>query len=193
MKYVLSMNISDGEYYDAITEHYKSIWQNNFRIYLWDQGPIEELSANFRVLEFPPTLKRNMWTYATVGMSALDYTYPIEVHLFSVEKDDRLVELLQMVAFFHKNRARLNLHHTVNFGKSWQGNSQCKYGYISLPYLDGPPLESFCINDQTVNFYWLIPVTEKEVAYKIDKGVEELENLFDKGLDYLDSHRTSLV
>jgi hypothetical protein len=182
-------------YQEKIINHYQRTWQNKYSLYLLDKGPINRLPLDFRVLEFPPSEKRNMWTYATCCMSNKEDTSPIELHIFSSFRDEGLIELLTAVTFFHRNTSLLGLNHTVNFGKSWQKESLCKYGFISLPFLDGPELEDLHLKyeNKMVKFYWLIPVTEREVNFKISNGVVALEEEFDKGLDYLNHTRESLV
>ena len=122
---------------------------------------------------------------------------PIELHLFSPKKDGSLIELLTTVAYYHKNTRRLNLWHTVNFGRGWQDKSACEYGLISLPYLDGPTLEDLYLaspEEKIFKFYWLIPVTKQEVDYKKKYGIEALEQLFElQSFNYLDSNRKSVV
>jgi len=45
-----------------------------------------------------------------------------------------------------------------------------------------------------INFYWLIPITEEELLYKQNNGIEGLENLFEsKSINYLNAERLSLV
>ena len=88
----------------------------------------------------------------------------------------------------------LDLNHTVNIGQPWLNDSKCDHGFISLPYLDGEQLEILELGEKIVNCYWFIPITEKERDYKIENGVEELEQLFeDKKLDYLNPNRKGLV
>jgi hypothetical protein len=180
-------------YFNQIIRHYKTKWENEPNVQFWDKGPIDKLNTDFRVLEFAPTKNRSMWTYATCCMSNDEDAYPIELHLFSVKQDQSLIELLFAIAYYHKTTAKLNLHHTINFGRSWQGQSNCSFGYISLPYLDGPELETLLIDGKCVKFYWLIPITESERNYKERCGIEALENLFDNGFNYIDNSRKSLI
>lgn len=182
--------------FDCILNHYNQIWNNIPNILLFQKGPFEALHKDFRILEYPPTNDRNMWTYATCGMSmGFKNCKNIELHIFSPIKSPEIVELLTSVAYYHTQSFSLDLNHTINFGKSWQKNSLCKYGFISLPYLDGPPLENYFLSDKTsVHFYWIIPITEKEREYKIELGTEKLDSLFDiSELDYLNIDRESLV
>ncbi len=180
------------DFQNSIIDHYISNWGGTPLLYLWDKGPIDKLPIDFRVLEFEPTPFRNMWTYATCCMSEPVEINPIELHIFSGKKDESIIELLTSVAFYHHNTAKLNLHDTINFGRPWTQNSLCKFGYVSLPYLDGPKLENLKI-EKTHKFFWLIPITEKEKQYKRTFGYEKLEESFEKGLNYLDPNRQSSV
>src|SRR5262245_31575846 len=100
-----------------------------------------ELPAAFAVLEFAPSSKRDMWTYATCGMSQPGDAYPLELHLFASSPARDLTELLTAVAHYHRTGNPLGIGHTVNFGRPWLPGSLCEFGLLSLPYLDGPSLE----------------------------------------------------
>jgi hypothetical protein len=90
--------------------------------------------------------------------------------------------------------ATLDLGHSVNFGRPWIAESDCSYGLISLPYLDGPMLETLTVESREIKFYWLVPVTFAEIAYKKAHGLEALEEAFDQAaFDYLDPQRRSVI
>ena len=90
--------------------------------------------------------------------------------------------------------SELDLNHTVSFGRSWQSSSICDYGFISLPYLYGPELEDFTINNSLVKNYWLIPVTEREVEFKKKNGAESLEDKFEETqFDFINPSRLSII
>lgn len=184
------------EYKDITRQHYESVWHNSGENKYWYKGPIQKLNPDFSILEFAPSANRQMWTYATCCMSDKNDVNPIELHLFSSKQDHGLVALLMAVAYYHHNDSKLNLHHTVNFGRPWQDKSECEYGLISLPYLDGPDLENLPIQSSanTVKCYWLVPVSKQEVEFKKRYGVEALEEKFEvAGLNYLKSGRASVV
>ncbi len=130
-------------------------------------------------------------------MSDLDDENSIELHLFSNKRDESIIELLTTVAYYHKNSNKLNLWHTVNFGRGWQDNSLCEYGLISLPYLHGPYLENMYLDhkkEKCVKFYWLIPITKAEVEYKKEFGMEALEHLFEEhSFNYLNPNRIRVL
>lgn len=153
------------------------------------------MHRNFCVLEFSPGPRHDMWTYCTVGMY-LDRSDNnlIELFIFSPRKDESIVELLTIIASYHRNGDPLNIHHTFNIGRPWLKDSACNYGFISLPYLDGEDLEIFKFDDEVIHCYWIIPITEKEKEYKIENGCDALEDLFDeKQIEYLNPKRKSLV
>jgi hypothetical protein len=179
-----------------MTAHYVSNWKNEPAVRRPSKGPTWELPADFCVLEFPPTQSRDLWTYATCGMSQPGDDSPIELHLFSPQQSDELVELLTAVAHYHRTGHRLGLGHTANFGRPWLPTSPCEYGLISLPYLDGPSLEECKISQssEVVRCLWLIPITKKEREYKITYGLESLEQKFEEAnFNYADPNRSSVV
>jgi hypothetical protein len=119
----------------------------------------------------------------------------LELHLVTWEKkaiEHGLVELLTVVAHYHRTGRALGLGHTVNFGRPWLPGSRCTHGLISLPYLDGPNLE--WLAEPRIQFLWLIPVTEAEVRYKRQHGLEALEQRFEESqFNYLDPVRASVA
>lgn len=177
-----------------IRNHYDNVWGVKSQTCLFSAGPIHQLPEDFVVLKYAPHGARRMWTYATCGMSQAGDHRPIELHMFSPQESDDVVELLVVTAHFHRTGERLGLGHSVFFGRPWIGRSQCQYGLISLPYLDGPTLEIAHIDEGIVNFYWMIPVAHSEVEYKKKNGLESLEEKFDStGFNYLDPDRKSVV
>ena len=150
----------------AIENHYISIWKTTPESCAFNKGPFHELPQGFKVLLFPPRAERDLWTYATCGMSYGIVSDGMELHLFSPEKSDDLVEILYALAHFHHTGSMLGLWHTVNFGRPWLRSSECNFGLISLPYLDGPTLENSKHGNDEIKFYWLIPVTGAEVDFK---------------------------
>ncbi|MFZ6769989.1 suppressor of fused domain protein [Undibacterium sp. Di26W] len=181
-------------YKKKVISHYAEIWKSKGVGIDFAKGPVSDLPKEFSVLEFAPRANKNMWTYATCCMSQESDEYPIELHMFSPEKSEEIVELMVATAHFHRTGARLGLGDSVNFGKSWINESKCEYGLISLPYLDGPQLEDMEIeNGKCVKFLWLIPITQREVEYKKINGVENLEERFEAAeFNYLDPTRTSV-
>ena len=183
------------KYTDRLRQHYENYYGATGKLLILDHGPSEKLHSDFSILEIPPNDRHSMFCYCTVGMSAdrIDDNL-IELVLYSPRPDNSIVELLTFCASYHRNKLPLNIHHTVNIGQPWLENSKCDHGFISMPYLDGEELKLFNFDEHTIHCYWFIPITEKERDYKIDKGCEALEQLFEeKQLDYLNPERRSLV
>lgn len=184
------------EYCRDIESHYLSKWVGKSGVRKWDRGPVSDLPVDFCVLEFEPLGKRNMWTYATCCMSQPSDVEPIELHLFAPHRSDLHVELLTIIAHYHRTGNSLGLGHTVNFGRPWIPGASVEYGLISLPYLDGPSFEVFRTERATnvVRFLWLIPITHVEREFKKAHGLEALERKFEESnFNYLDPRRGSVV
>lgn len=159
---------------------------------LRDREP-DQLLPHFQVLEFEPPPQRDTWRYASCGMSNPSEIGGIELHILSPCQSPEPVELLAAVAHFHRSTTRLGWGHTVNFGKPWIENSPCEHGLISLPYLDGPDLEELQLENRSLQFLWLLPITKEELAFKKASGLEALEARFEKEqINYLNPHRPSV-
>jgi hypothetical protein len=127
-------------------------------------------------------------------MSQPDDDQRLEILIESPLKSQRVVELLNMTAHFHRTGESLGLGHTVNFGSPWLPGSKCDYGLLSLPYLDGPSLERATAVGREVRVLWLIPITKAELEFKKERGVEALEEAFERmNFNYLDPARPSVV
>lgn len=180
------------DYSQDIRKHYSEFW-GEFTEHKFTKGPINELPVGFKILKFVPNNKRNMWTYATCGMSNSDVN-AIELYMFSPAEHDFLIELLTIIAHYHVTGGNLGIGHTINFGCPWYRDSNLEYGLISLPYLDGPVFENYKIATKNIRFLWLIPITANEKNFKNQKGLEALEQKFDKtNFNYLDPYRKSVV
>lgn len=176
-----------------IREHYERSWGPARKLLRYDKGPVHQLPEDFRIAEFqrtPTTL-----AYATIGMSQPGDQRPIELHMFGrpgLGAHMELVEMLTVVAHFHRTAATLDLGHTVNFGQPLCAGGVLTHGLLSLPYLDGPQLE--WLEDPMTRFLWLLPISEAERDFKRSRGVEALEAVLEaQSLDYLDLNRSSLI
>jgi hypothetical protein len=180
---------------ERIAKHYVDNWSVDGERKRWLKGPYESLPSEFHVLETPPHGEREMWTYATVCMSQPDDADRLELHLHAPSRSESHVELLTVVAYYHRTTATLGLGHTVNFGRPWLPGSDLTHGLLSLPYLDGPSLEFMALEtDEQVRCLWLIPITAAERALKSAHGLEALEEKFEAAkFNYLDPLRPSVI
>jgi hypothetical protein len=184
-------------YTSLLVGHYHKIWGEHVYESSWRKGPVGELSPFFRVLVFEPSRERELWVYATCGMSDQLDDSAIELHMFSPSEYSRHIELLTVVAHYHRTGHPLGaVGSTVYFGREWMPGSHLTYGLISRPYRDGPSLENLLDSDGNplVCCYWLLPITKSEREYKKQFGLERLETLFDqRGLEYANPQRESVV
>ena len=186
--------MSVDAYSKQIEAHYSSVWAQPTARVRWERGPIQELPSDFVVLMIPRSHETT--AYATECMSQPADVERTELHLLSREHDevarDSIAEILTAIAHYHRHGQPLGLGHTVNLGRPWLPGSRCTRGLISLPYLDGPDLEWMA--EPEVRFLWLVPVTEEEVEFKKQNGLEALEERFEASqFDYLDPLRRSVV
>jgi hypothetical protein len=183
------------DYRKEILNHYKKVWEfSDYYFINLEEGPMKIFDPDFTIIVIPPNKKRDVWTYATLGMSDSKNEPYVELHLFSEDENDDLSEILTATAYYHTTEHKVMLNDTINFGRPWQPKSKCEYGLISLPYLDGPVLEKLIIDNVTISCYWLIPITEKEKNFKKNYGIEKLEEKFEyKQFNYLDPYRDSVI
>ena len=96
------------DYSQDIRKHYSEFW-GEFTEHKFARGPINELPNGFKILKFIPNSKRNMWTYATCGMSNNSDVNAIEIHMFSPVEHDFLIELLTIIAHYHVTGGNLGI------------------------------------------------------------------------------------
>jgi hypothetical protein len=83
------------KYTNDLRGHYESFYGITGNKLTWDKGPTHKLHPEFFILEFEPSKKHQMWTYATVGMSLdRDDENLIELITYSKERDSSRAELL---------------------------------------------------------------------------------------------------
>lgn len=167
----------------AITEHH------------WTLGPMTDAMPAFRVLCAGPGPRSGCWTYLSVGASTIAHESSglLEFFLVAPAEDERHVELVTMVAWYHHTKA-LGWGHTVPIGHPWLPGSLCDHLLISKPYPFGPDLEICSYNGGHIHLLWLLPITSPERAFKAAHGLEQLEQLFDTAaIEYWDASRKSVV
>ena len=159
----------------------------------WTTGPRFDEIPRLSVLEFSPGPKSNQWMYATLGGYELSDDPRLELILVAPEQNDRQVELLTMTAWYH-SRHRLGNSHTIPIGEPWLPGSSLDHYLISTPYPFGPNLELCNLDNAHVHILWLLPITTQERDFKINAGMEALEQRFDDvGIEYWKPDRKSTV
>jgi hypothetical protein len=161
----------------------------------WTLGRICETVSGLFVLRIAPGPRIDLWTYLTVGASTIEPadTGLLEFFILAPREDLRHVELLTMVADYHKSR-HLGWGHTLPIGEPWLRGSACDHLIISTPYPFGAEFEICNFDDGHAHLFWLLPITEAERDFKAEYGIEALEQRFeDAELEYWDVGRASIV
>lgn len=181
---------------EIVLKHYQSVFKGHKQELLtWDTGPIKDMAPSFRVFRAEPGPQINLWSYASIGASSLwhDESGLLEFIVHSPIQSPRLVETMAMIAHYHGNR-NLGFGHSLPIGEPWLDGSVCDHWLVSKPYPLGPGLEICNLENAHIHIAWLLPITEKEKEYRINNGLEALEQLFeDKGLKFWDIQRKSIV
>jgi hypothetical protein len=149
----------------------------------------------FRVLRFAPGPRTGLWCYISLGASLLSPpgNKRLEFLLTTEKESPRAVELLAMVAHYHRDR-HLNMFHSLPIGQPWLDGATCDHFLVSLPYPFGEDLEVCDLSDTRVQILWLLPITRAEFEFKKANGVDALEELFDKAaIEYWRIDRESVV
>jgi hypothetical protein len=170
--------------FEEVVQHYFSFFEGHKAHRCeWDRGPMPEAIPEFHVLRFEPGPRIGLWTYCSVGASSITHedAGKLEFLIHSEREDPRLVELLTMVAYFHRS-TRLGLGHTLTIGEPWLPGSSCDYFLISLPYPLGPEIEICHLEDgqDHAHVHWLLPITKAERDFKAANDVEALEQAFEE-------------
>lgn len=160
----------------------------------WDRGPMADV-VDFSVLRFSPGPKTKLWSYSSLGASSPrnEEEERLEFLLLSPRCDDRVVELVTMVAHYHRTE-HLGLRHIFAIGEPWLDQSRCDCMATSLPYPFGPTLEKLDSSGWHARILWLVPITSSEREFARDQGLEELEARFDAArLSYWEIDREAVV
>jgi hypothetical protein len=192
-------------YFEALQAHYEKTWGPMASTGRLTRGRRDGWGTDFYVGRWQVA---DLSIWATFGMSealacgsdgASDGAPGEQVELFMLARANAAdefahIETLTMVAHFHRafasDGARLSEGHTVNFGRPWLPASRCSYGLVSRPYTYGSQIESA----SQCRVLWLLPITAEERAYKIEAGLEALEQKFETtSFDYTDPLRASVV
>ncbi len=161
---------------------------------VWTLGPTEAL-PRLRIAVIGPGPRTNLWVYATLGASetTVETMDGIEFLITAPAEDLRHVELLTMTAYYYHTEW-LDLGHTLPIGEPWLRGSRCDHLLVSLPYAFGPRLEVCHLEKRQIRVYWLVPITEAEREFKVEHGLEALEQRFDDhAIEFWDPRRTSVA
>ncbi|MFD8912298.1 suppressor of fused domain protein [Streptomyces sp. NPDC059575] len=148
----------------------------------FDLGPERrEVVPELRVLVVGPGPRGDGWAYVTAGCWAAmeEVDDGLEFVMTAHVRDQRFIELMAMIAYYHCGGHRLGLEHSMPIGEPWVPGSTCDHLLVSLPYLHGPDLEHCPVPGGHARILWTLPVTTAEIEFRRRHGHEALERLFD--------------
>lgn len=92
----------------------------------WTLGAAADELPRLRVAEFAPGPRSGLWVYATIGAWEACDDPRLEFLIAAPERDLRHVELVTMVAWYHRHY-RLGTGHTLPIGEPWLPESNCEF------------------------------------------------------------------
>lgn len=169
---------------DAIESHVRAFFTGHaVEVVDYDLGPERrEAVPGLRVLVVEPGPRSDNWAYVTAGCWAASVEkrgHGLEFVMTAHVRDQRFIELMAMIAYYHCGGHQLDLEHSMPIGEPWVPGSTCDHLLISLPYLHGPGLEHCPLPGGHARILWTLPVTAAEIEFRRRHGHEALEQLFD--------------
>jgi hypothetical protein len=150
---------------------------------------------DFRILVVAPGPRSRSWAYVTVGCWSAVHAdgHGHEFVMMSERREQRLLDLVAMVAFYHADH-HLGLGHSLPVGEPWLPGSGCDHLLVSLPYMHGPELEECELPAGHAQVLWLLPITAAERDFRREHDTEALEQRFDDaGIDPTNPLRASVA
>lgn len=152
----------------------------DINFYRWTKGRAAETLPWLQIVEASIDGKAH---YLTAGASKiLDQPgYGTEFCYIANEKSCDNIELLAMVSYLHSlQSSRLDVGHTMNIGRPIANKSRLDRLLVSLPYPYGSDFEFLHLPDgRHVRVLWLLPISESEERFRHERGLEDLEELFE--------------
>jgi hypothetical protein len=188
--------LETDQVYSRIDGHVRDFFSGHeITEHVWPLGPTVRIIPRFDVLQVAPGPRINLWTYISMGAWEVERgeSGRLEFVILAAEENARHVELLAMTAWYHSNHG-LGLGHTLPIGEPWLEGASCDHLLVSHPYPFGEELEICDLNSTHVHFLWLLPITLAEKEFKVENGLEALEELFAQhALKYWVIERDSVV
>ena len=161
-------------------------------------GPVRQRVPEFDVLRVGPGPRLGVWTFVSRGCwQAIHHDeHGLEFAICTPTNTPRAVELLAMTAYYHAGQVsqRLDVGHTVPVGEPWLPGATCDHLLVSIPYIFGPNFETCRWKGGHARLLWLLPITSVERDFKVEHGLEALEQRFEsESVDYPNPARRSVV
>ncbi|GAA4011321.1 hypothetical protein GCM10022247_37110 [Allokutzneria multivorans] len=191
------MNDAEREAVEAVEAHVRAFFEGHEVDAIdLDLGTRRDVVPELRVLVIGPGPRGGSWAYVTAGCWSLvqEDGHGIEFVMTSAVRDQRFIELMEMIAYYHCGGHQLDVEHSLPIGEPWVPGSTCDQLLVSLPYLHGPDLEICPVPGGHARILWTLPVTTAEIEYRREHGHEALEQLFDEAaINPTDPFRASVA
>ena len=161
----------------------------------WPYGRILKVQPRFQVLRFAPGPKSSLWAYCSVG--AWEVGGPgvrrLEFLYLSAAATDRMVELLAMLTAYHQgNKLDYRAYAAARRTVGPRINTRSPVDFYAL--YSGSRLRELPPRWAHAHCVWALPITAAQRAFKVEHGLEALEQRFeDAGLEYWNPGRASVV
>ncbi|MFJ7175222.1 suppressor of fused domain protein [Streptomyces massasporeus] len=169
---------------EAVESHVRVFFEgHSVEVVDYDLGPERrQVAPHLRILVVGPGPRSDSWAYVTAGCwAAMEKDgHGLEFVMTAHVRDQRFIELMAMIAYYHCGAHQLDLEHSMQIGEPWVPGSTCDHLLISLPYLHGPDLEHCAVPGGHARILWTLPVTTAEIEFRRRHGHEALEQLYDE-------------
>lgn len=182
----------------AVESHVREFFEGHaVEVLVGGLGPDRrDVVPDLRVLVVGPGPRGDSWAYVTAGCWApmQKNGHGLEFIMTAHVRDQRFIDLMAMIAYYHCEGHQLGLEHSMAIGEPWVPGSACDHLLISLPYLHGPDLEHCPLPSGHARILWALPVTAAEIEFRRREGHQALEQLFDEAeIIPTDPFRASVV
>ncbi len=164
-------------------------------------------AVHIDIYRFEPTKERPYWTLVTSGMSDERQLEPedcpehmsprAEILMYVSEPQGWMFNVLKGLAEMpFENSTCLHWWHTVPNGMPMTAKLSLLTSFFFLPpYFESEDFANFQLDDDQVDFLWMIPITEAEREYAIEHGSQQLASRFEdaKMSRIVDESRQSVV
>jgi len=143
------------------------------------------------IYQFEPTPERPFWTLITSGMSNQRQLEPkdcdehilprTEILMYVSKPQGWMFSVLKRLAEMpFKQKTFLYYGHTVPNGKPMTAQPSLLTSFLFVPpYFEQPEINQFQLDDDEVNFLWMIPITEAEREFAVKQSSQKLYEKFE--------------
>jgi hypothetical protein len=180
---------------DGLVAHLARAWPGRATELRPGMPEAREALGALDVARFAPGRPGEPWVYATVGawQATRELSLGLEFFLLSPREDERHVETLSSVAYFHSFYG-LDEGSVLRVARGWFFDSACDRFLVVAPGPGLGELEWVDFGGRRVRTLRLLPVTQDEDEFQKKNGRAALDARFAASrVDFLDPKRASVV